>query len=950
MIDRIRQFFAPEKLEAARQTWHRFTGPIARGWEAVAAPIRGFFAPVAAFWKKTTAPVAEPIRARWAVFSQKWPRLAFVFGWLGTLAKWGIGFLVGLFLLTWMGLFGKIPSKDALRNIQTANATEIYSQDSVLLGKYFFENRNTIDLKDISPNVVNALVATEDKRFFEHSGIDYTSLLRVAYKTVLKRNEQSGGGSTLSQQLAKNLYPRKKYWVPGVGMVVNKFRENIIGIKLEDIYSKDELLALYLNTVPFGTVKGSGEIFGISVASKEFFNKKPKDLRPDEAALLIGMLKGTTLYNPRRNPEKSKDRRNTVLVLMKRNGHLEEPELKKLMEKPLGIVKARGDNHSEGLATYFREYLRAELPKILKQKGIAKEDGKPYSIYTDGLRVHTTINSVMQKYAEESVAEHMKKLQGEFDRHWKGSKTEKPWGDDKWLDDAVRKSDRWERLKEGGKSDDDCLKNFAEPVKMTVFAWKNAEREVDTTMTPFDSVKYFFCLMNAGFMCMDHRNGSVRAWVGGVDFKYFKYDHVKSTRQVGSTFKPIVYAAALKDSVSPCEYFHNIKKQILDWNPDNADNRYGGYYNMQGALKNSVNVIAAQLIERVGIQKTIDLARKMGVSSHLPREFGISLGAADISLYEMMTVYATIANAGIRPNLNVVSKITTRDGKVLVDFQKERLEKEKAKTPRDTALSAYHAGVMTKMMQKVIDEGTGKRFRQGHGLQGDFAGKTGTTQNHSDGWFICFNPFLVTGSWVGAESPAVRFRNMSLGQGSHMALPICGTFWWKMGNDKKFSKMFWEPFKFPKGAEYAAACPNFLGSAADTSKVDSLRLDSTSRDYARSLKERIKAMFPKKEEEVTDGEPGADEDLTPLKPGEKKDEKKKSDPKLPPADPKKPDQKEGLLRRIFKKDEKTEAKKPDKKDEKTPDDKSKAPPKKPDAKQVGQPATNPKKPSGERNQ
>lgn len=771
--------------QIARSVWQ----PVASGWRALTAPVR-----------RLLAPITDPWDAAWANFSASAPRVAWVLGWLGTLFKWGFLFVFGLILSVWIGMWGALPNREELRNIETSNATEVYTVDNVLIGKYFIENRTTIALEKISPYVVTALLATEDKRFFEHSGIDLMSWLRV-FKGVAS-SQSLGGGSTLSQQLAKNLYPRRDYKVPGLSIFVNKVRENFISVRLEDIYNKEQLVALYLNTVPFG-----GDRFGVNVASRYFFNKTPKDLTPDQAAVLIGMLKASTFYDPTRNPENAKKRRNLVLGQMLKNkdftfdtddaalatvshmvenGRITEKQYEELIKKPVGAKKYGGDGNNDGAATYFREHLRTDvMPKLLKN--LQKSDGTSYNLYRDGLKIYTTLHSKMQQYAEESVEKHMQLLQKTFDQHWKNYKKDKPWGDDKWIDEQVKRSDRWESLKDSGLSDKDALAAFEQPVKMTLFGWRHGGAEVDTTLSPIDSVRYYFCLLNCGFMAMEHKTGAVRAWVGGTNFKYFKFDHIKSTRQVGSTFKPIVYAAALQDSIRPCQYFRNQITKIKDWEPHNADEEYGGYCSVAGGLTYSVNVIAAQLIEKVGIENTIQLARKMGITSTLPREFGISLGAADISLFDMMKVYGTIANAGKRPEPVTVLKVTTRKGEVIYDYEEE-LKKDPTIGPYEQALTPDQASLMTKMLQNVIDYGTGRKMRYGFGLQIDLAGKTGTTQNQSDGWFICFNPTLVTGAWVGAESPAVRFRAMELGQGSAMALPITAWFWHKLANALTDSK------------------------------------------------------------------------------------------------------------------------------------------------------------------
>jgi penicillin-binding protein 1A len=542
------------------------------------------------------------------------------------------------------------------------------------------------------------------------------------------------------------------------------------------------------------------------------------------------MLKATTFYNPVRNPENARKRRNVVLLQMVRNGHLSQEEYRNLSQKPVGARRYSIDSNNTGTGTYFREYLRtAVMPGLLQN--LQKEDGSKYNLYKDGLRIYTPIHSKMQQYAEEAVVKHMADLQKQFDQHWKNFKQEKPWGDDRWIGEQIRRSTRWQIMKEAGVPEAEAIRVFERPVKMTIFTWKNGGAETDTLLAPIDSVRYYFCLLNCGFMAMDHHNGQIRAWVGGTNFKHFKFDHILSRRQVGSTFKPIVYAAAIAQDISPCTYIPNEITKLAEWEPHNADEIYGGYYSLTGALTRSVNVVAAQLIDRVGIQYTIDLAKKMGVTTHLPREYGISLGAADITLYDMMKVYGTLANKGIRPEPVAVLKVTDRRGKVLYDYDAAVRENYKI-GPNGRALTEKQAAVMTQMLENVINQGTGSRLRRGYGISGDFAGKTGTTQNQADGWFICYNPTLVTGAWVGAPSPAVRFRSLALGQGSSMALPIVAWFWHKVANDRKLSKLVLERFPDPKPEERETwpelDCYHWIGIPQDSFEL--LMADSTRRD------------------------------------------------------------------------------------------------------------------------
>ncbi len=800
------------------------TAPIRTGWAQLTAPVWAILHPITDGWSKLTT----PFKVRWATFRKQYPKVGFTLSWLVTLIRWGVYFLLLLIFGVWIGLFGRLPSTNELHEIETANSTEIYTADSVLIGKYFFENRTSIALENVSPNIIHALIATEDKRFLEHSGIDIMSYFRVAFGVITGQG-QRGGGSTLSQQLAKNLYPRRNYHVPGVSMAINKIRENFISVRLEKVYTKKQLLSLYLNTVPFGE-----NAFGINVAARQFFGKNPNDLSVDQAATLVGMLKGTTLYNPLRNPKNAKNRRNVVLGQMVKNGNLKTEEYAELSKKPVGAKRFDVDNNNEGMATYFREHLRTDvMPKILKD--LKNEDGKPYNLYTDGLKIYTTLDSKMQQYAEESMLKQMQGLQKLFDQHWKNYKLEKAWGDDKWINKQIENSDRWASLKEDGRSDEEARKSFETPTKMNIFTWKNSGSEMDTIMTPLDSVRYYFCMLNCGFMAMDHHNGYIRAWVGGIHFKDFKVDHTMTKRQVGSTFKPIVYAAALQDSFTPCSYFRNQITKIVDWEPHNADGTYGGWYSMMGALTRSVNVVTAQLIEKVGIQKTIDLAQKMGVTATLPREYGISLGAADISLYDMMKVYGTLANQGVRPEPVTVTRVTDRRGKVIYDFNSE-MALNPMLGAHEVAMTVNQAATMTKMLQNVVDYGTGARLHAY--VRGDFAGKTGTTQNHSDGWFICYSPQLVTGAWVGGESPAVRFRTMGLGQGSAMALPIVGGFWNRIANDKKLSKLLLERFPTPKPEVLELlGCQGWISIRPDSFQMfmSGIGQDSTQRDSLLTL-------------------------------------------------------------------------------------------------------------------
>ncbi len=862
-----------QSVQAAGRWLSDKTAPIRALWAKLLAPLSPVLTPISTSWGKLTA----ALRTRWTAFSEKFPRTGFTLGWIGTFFRWGLYFLLFLIIGVWVGLFGHLPSSEELRTIETANTSEVYSADSVLIGKFYQgENRTAISIDNVSKFIINALIATEDRRFLDHSGIDMMSWLRVGFGVLSGKG--MGGGSTLSQQLAKNLYGRKNYYIPGLSLVINKIRENFISVRLENVYDKQALLNLYLNTVPFG-----GDVYGINVAAQQYFNRKPKNLTVDQAAALVGMLKGTSIYHPVRRPERAKERRNVVLMQMVRNNHLTQEEYEVLRKKPVGAKDYNLDGNNDGRAMYFREYLRTKvMPKILKN--IKNDDDKPYNLYTDGLKIYTTLDSKMQEFAEDGVHKHMSELQAQFDKHWKGYKAEKPWGDDKWIDQQAKASSRWSALSESGLNNEQILAEFQKPVKMSIFSWQKGGSDVDTTLSPIDSVRYYFCLLNCGFMAMDHTNGYVRAWVGGINFKNFKLDHVEGTkRQVGSTFKPIVYAAAIKDTIRPCTYFPNQIKMIVDWEPHNSDEAYGGWYSLAGGLTKSVNVIAAQVIEKVGIQKTIDLARKMGVTSELKREFGISLGATEISLQEMINVYGTIANQGKRPEPVTVLKVIDRNGKVIYDFE-EALKENPNLGAHEKALTVNQAATMVEMMKNVINRGTGQRLRRYVGYDTEFAGKTGTTQENSDGWFICFNPRLVTGAWVGAASPKVHFRSMNLGQGSAMALPIVGNFWHSMiKKGGKYQKISVEKFPIPKPEVIASlGCQPWINVSPDTFAMLTNVQDSTLRD---SLIKYYSTVHKK----------NAAPDETPGGEGNSNNEKS------PAVNPEEKEKKDGPIKRLLKK-------------------------------------------------
>ncbi len=689
------------------------------------------------------------------------------------------------------GCFGRIPNVRSLKAIENPVASEIYAADGSLLGKFYIENRTYSEFDDISEHVIRALVATEDERFYKHRGVDMKSYGRVIFKTILGGDESSGGGSTISQQLAKNLFPRKDFWI--ISMPVNKIKEAIIASRLERIYSKNEILTLYLNTVPFGE-----RAFGIATATERFFSTTPDQLTIEQAATLIGMLKATSTYSPRKNPENSLRRRNIVLKQMMKQGYVSEENLAEIQARPLGLKYNRIDPVNEP-APYFRSILKREIEKW--SEAHPREDGSYYNVLTDGLKIHTSIHPKMQAYAENAVEGHMKQLFGKFREQLNG---EKPWGNNSDIvKDAMRKSRRYKRLKAAGKTETEIKKDFNTLREMKVFSWNGGEAEVK--MSPLDSIMHYLYFMNAGFVVMDAKTGAVKAWVGGIDYNYFKVDHVTSRSQVGSTFKPFVYAAALETGTDACKYYPNERrtyKDYDDWSPRNASDEYGGAFTLKGGLAHSVNTVSVQVLFETGMDKTIWLAQKMGITNPIPEVPSIALGTAELSLLEMVGAYTTFANDGKTSTPHALLKIEDSKGNLIHDFE------QKHKKGVQRTLSSETNETMIDMMQSVVNEGTGRRLRFEFGLDNPIAGKTGTTQNQTDGWFIGCTPDLVAGAWVGAEDKRIRFATTRDGQGARTALPIWGRFFRQLYQDEDYKKL--ANHDFPKRNTHFATnnpCP-----------------------------------------------------------------------------------------------------------------------------------------------
>ncbi|WP_372771897.1 penicillin-binding protein 1A [Mangrovibacterium sp.] len=689
----------------------------------------------------------------------------------------GIILFALFFTAVYLGFLGYVPSTSQLHGVKNPQASEVFSAEGKLLGRYYVENRSNVRYDEISPNVIHALVATEDSRFYEHRGVDEVALLRVLVKSVLMQDRSAGGGSTLSQQIAKNLFPRNNIGV--FSMPVNKLRESIIAYRLERIYTKEEILTLYLNTVPFGE-----NIFGIEVAAERFFNKSPKSLTVDEAAVLVGMLKANNYYNPRLHPERSKERRNVVIGQMVKNEFLTEAQGLAFQSKPLTIRYTR-ISYNEGPAPYFLEMLKPELLDWCKSN--TKENGDPYNLYTDGLKVKTTVEYNYQYFAEQSVKEYMKNLQNVFNQHWKGADplARKP----NILQRAMKQSERYRKMKAAGKSEDEIKAAFSKKREMVLFDWAG---DKPVTLTPTDSLKHYLRLLNAGFLGLEPSTGEVKAWVGGIDFRYFKYDHVNASRQVGSTFKPFVYLSALENGLNPDDYFSNERKvysEYQDWSPQNSHDHYDGYYSMQGALAQSINTVAVEVLMQTGIDEVIETARELGISTKLPEFPSMALGVASISLKEMVSAYATILNDGVYIEPHYLVSIEDPKGKVLARFEKPQ--------PIKTSLDPENCRMVVHMLESVISQGTGSSIRSVYKVGGNFAGKTGTTQDHSDGWFMGMTPNLVTGCWVGADDPGIHFRTIKYGQGAYMALPIVGKFYSKLYSDPRYRRLQYSSFRAP---------------------------------------------------------------------------------------------------------------------------------------------------------
>lgn len=733
--------------------------------------------------------------------------------------------IIFFFLCASWGVFGAMPTFDELENPASNVATEIISSDGKTLGKFYLENRVPVKYEELPEQLVNALVATEDERFFKHSGIDARGTLRAVTAVG-----SSGGASTITQQLAKLLFH-------GEGSrsifkrITQKAKEWVIAIKLERQYTKEEILTMYLNKADF-----VNNAVGIRSATRVYLGKEPKDLTVDEAAMLVGMLQNPSYFNPVRRPELVQKRRNVVLHQMAKNSYITQDESVLLQGKDLAL-HFTPESHRDGIATYFREYLRDFMRRWVKEN--PKKDGTTYDIYRDGLKIYTSIDSKMQRYAEEAVTEHLSNLQEEFFIQQKSNKNAPFYNIDAEttegiINRAMKNSERWKQMKEQGKSEKDILASFSKKTDMRIFTWKG---ERDTVMTPRDSIVYYKNFLQTGVMAMEPQTGFIKAWVGGINYKHFQYDHVaQGARQVGSTFKPFVYATAIEQlHYSPCDSIidspftmpkgrYGISK---DWSPQNSSRSYRGIMTLKAALAGSVNTVTAKLMDKVGPKAVVDMTRDLGVKSDIPQTPAIELGAVEITVSDMVAAYSTFANQGVYIKPQFVTQIADKNGVILYSAVPEAKD----------VMSKDVAYAITKLLEGVTESGSGIRLRTGSGGAGykritghpykftnPIAGKTGTSQNNSDGWFIGMVPNLATGVWVGNDDRAAHFKATLYGQGATMALPIWGLFMKKCYADKDLN-VSKAAFERPENLSIKVDCWKVETTESDTEDVNMEEFD-----------------------------------------------------------------------------------------------------------------------------
>lgn len=677
-----------------------------------------------------------------------------------TLWKILIGCLAffALFILAiGFGFFGALPSSASIEHPKSNQATEVLAHDGRVIGTYFAKNRSIVSYKEISPNVINALIATEDVRFRTHSGIDFKRTFTIFFYNLIGKRQ---GASTITQQLALNMFSEEGRQRNVFKRLIQKFQEWVVAVKLERNYTKEEIITMYLNTVDFGN-----QAYGIKSAARVYFNTMPDKLTVTQAATLVGLQRGITRYSPTKNPDRSLARRNTVMALMVKTDMLTDQQFEQEKIKPLGL-HFNPATVNEGIAPYFRTVVKGDVKAILAERSILKADGTPYDLDRDGLTIVTTLDYDMQKYAEEAQSEYMRILQKEFIDSWKGRNPFK--GMELQINQGIRRSDRYRALQLEGKSEGEIKDDFNTPTKLTIFSWKG---NLDTVMRPIDSVKYYKMLLRNAMMAMDPQTGFVKAWVGGINFEHFKYDQVKmGTRQVGSTAKPFTYAVAIENGYSPCYSVDNVPVTIKnsgspDWTP-RSDNTIPGKLTLQTALANSQNYITAYLMNIVGPTAVATQIQRMGVTSEVPAVPSICLGSFDASVYDMVGAYSVFANKGYWTKPVYILQIKDKNGIVL--FENKAIPK--------AAMNEEIAYVMTRMLRGVVRDGTGRRLGWKYGINTPIGGKTGTTSANSDGWFIGITPDLVAGVWTGCEDRAFHFTSTRQGEGANTALPIFAGF------------------------------------------------------------------------------------------------------------------------------------------------------------------------------
>jgi len=718
----------------------------------------------------------------------------------------GFAVVVLLFLATGFGLFGPLPSFRDLENPKSNQATEILSDDGhTPLGSYYVQNRSNVTFKELSPNLVNALISTEDNRFMEHSGIDFQrAFTMMLYNAVGKQQ----GGSTITQQLALNLFSERSH--NKFKRIIQKLQEWITAVKLERQYTKEEIITMYFNTVDFGAYN----TFGIKSAARTYFNTTPDKLTPDQAAMLVAMVNGPSYFSPIRHPDRALSRRNFVLGRMAAEGKLSEEQAKEFQARPLGLNFHRID-HNEGLAPYFRATIKDYIQKILNEHGITKADGSQWDLDRDGLKIYTTINATMQQYAEEAQAEYMRTLQAQFNAHWRGVSLWKSIPNFKQLlDQGMHNCDRYRELKAQGKSEDEIREDFNTPDTLELFTWRG---KIDTVMKPIDSIVYNKMLLRNALMSMDPTTGYIKAWVGGINFEHFKYDQVKQgTRQVGSTAKPFTYAVAMENSYSPCMQVNNVPDTIYydgrAWCPNSSPSETKpGMITLRTALAFSQNWVTAHVMKEVGPIEVAKLIKNSGITSPVDPVPSICLGTFDASVFDMTGAYSIFANQGIWNEPTWLLRIEDKNGNILYTQH----------TNVKQVLNSETAYVMTYMLKGVIENGTGSRMRYKYGLSNPIGGKTGTTQNNSDGWFIGITPQLVTGVWTGCEDRAIHFRSTSMGEGANSALPIWAGYMKRVYNDASLGIKRNVDFAQPKnGVTTVLDCNAYQQQQEGTTEAD----------------------------------------------------------------------------------------------------------------------------------